>query len=401
MAHPAKGHLGLWQAIIERYTEPGEWILDPMAGVGATLTAALMGRNVIANEMEHHFLMPMVRSWAKMKQHPMLGATLGEVAILWGDARNLANSRPWPYTDLAVQFPRDSLCTLKARRRKFRLPLLSRHLPVASADSIITSPAYENSINNRGRPHLWDGGPNSQAKARGYTRPVDAVISSSPDANRLADTYVDDDPQRMSYEMGIDAIVSSPPYENAGMGEGNELHAERMEGSEVGLGRGYGISAIVSSPPWETNIAGRHKEEEATRHRNLTDYESPTPEYDHRSSGAGMEERAHTYNIGNLRAAAYWEAMKAVYLECYRVLKPGGIMALVLKGFTRDGKYVDLPAQTAEMCEGVGFAKFDEWTRELWNLSFWRILQKRRDPAAFDDRLNFEYVLAFRKRASP
>ena len=49
----------------------------------------------------------------------------------------------------------------------------ARHLPVASADSVITSPPY---------------------------------------ANRLADTYVDDDPQRMSYEMGkakIDAVVRS------------------------------------------------------------------------------------------------------------------------------------------------------------------------------------------------
>jgi len=89
--------------------------------------------------------------------------------------------------------------------------------------------------------------------------------------------------------------------------------------------------------------------------------------------------------------------MQAVYAECYRVLAPGGIMALVLKGFTRDGKYIDLPSQTAALVESLGFIQFDEWRRELWSLSFWRILQKRRDPAAFDDRLNYETVLAFRK----
>ena len=43
MSHPAKGHLGLWQAIIEKYTQLGDTILDPMAGVGATLTAAFLG----------------------------------------------------------------------------------------------------------------------------------------------------------------------------------------------------------------------------------------------------------------------------------------------------------------------------------------------------------------------
>ena len=27
-SHPAKGHLGLWWEILERYTRPGEWVLD-------------------------------------------------------------------------------------------------------------------------------------------------------------------------------------------------------------------------------------------------------------------------------------------------------------------------------------------------------------------------------------
>jgi hypothetical protein len=38
----------------------------------------------------------------------------------------------------------------------------------------------------------------------------------------------------------------------------------------------------------------------------------------------------------------------------------------------------------------------DMWERELWNLSFWRILQQRRDPAAFDERLRYEQVLVMR-----
>lgn len=76
-------------------------------------------------------------------------------------------------------------------------------------------------------------------------------------------------------------------------------------------------------------------------------------------------------------------------------------MALVLKGFTRDGAYVDLPGQTEALLLGSGWSKYDHWRRELWGLSFWRILQKRRDPAAFDERLNFEEVLAFRKPEGP
>lgn len=153
--HPAKGHLGLWEAIIERYTEPGQWVLDPMAGIGGTLTAALMGRNVVTVELEHHFLIEAVRSWAKMRMNPKLGAAIGEVAILWGDARKAETWQVWPYERLALEFPKDSWTTLRTRRRKFKLPLLrgdARHLPIASADSIITSPSYEG-MNNEHRPY--------------------------------------------------------------------------------------------------------------------------------------------------------------------------------------------------------------------------------------------------------
>ena len=149
MAHPAKGHLGLWEAIIHKYTEPGDVILDPMAGVGATLTAALMGRHVICNEMEEHFVKPMQASWFNMSQHPMLGFNMGHVVIVRGDAR---------------------------------------HLPLNSADSVITSPPYEGMVssersgidedkvqpkNRRPSKRIYQG-------EYSFTKPVDSVITSPP-----------------------------------------------------------------------------------------------------------------------------------------------------------------------------------------------------------------------------
>jgi hypothetical protein len=70
-------------------------------------------------------------------------------------------------------------------------------------------------------------------------------------------------------------------------------------------------------------------------------------------------------------------------------------MVLVVKGFTRDGQYQDLPQQTAEMVQTCGFIEIERWERELWNLSFWRILQRKNHPESWDDRLRFETVLAF------
>ena len=89
MVHPAKAHLGMMEAIFEEYTNPGQWVVDPMAGIGGSLIGALMGRNMICVELEEHFVRPMLASWGKMRQHPMLGHALGQVVILRGDARAL------------------------------------------------------------------------------------------------------------------------------------------------------------------------------------------------------------------------------------------------------------------------------------------------------------------------
>lgn len=56
IAHPAKLHLGLLQWLIDRYTQPGETIADPMAGIGSILLAATMHRHVIGREIEPRWL---------------------------------------------------------------------------------------------------------------------------------------------------------------------------------------------------------------------------------------------------------------------------------------------------------------------------------------------------------
>ena len=321
-SHPAKGHLGLWWEILERYTRPGEWVLDPMAGVGATMLGALMGRNVICLEKERHFVDPMQASWAKMRQNPMLGCELGQVVILRGDARCLS---------------------------------------LGQVEAVVTSPPYEGT--NIGREESLGeapfGGSNSQARGYRYTR------------------------------RQIDAAVFSPPYggivgdQKEGPGAGaNEERYGRWAKRTAKQNSYTQVAAAIFSPPYENSELPR-EDHDLTR----SDGIHPRYRYD---GGIGD-------NIGNLRGPAYWEAMSQVYAECHRVLKPHGLMVLVLKGFTRDGEYVDLPAQTQALVETLGFSFVETWQRELWNLSFWRILQRRRDPGGWDDRLRFEQVLAMRK----
>ncbi len=418
MSHPAKGHIAMWEEMVLRYSTEGDTILDPMAGIGTTLIAALMGRDVVCVELEPHFVDPMRRSWAKMRTMPMMGYTMGKATIIQGDAR----------------------C-----------------LPLLSADAIITSPPYEGmeqhdsrsqdpeAIAKRAELFGKASGQNFNTPGRlrtiaraygGYTRTTPCPCLSTDVTIPICDVCFDlvemargdakvyhtskcelcHGLSAIPTTRPVDAIVSSPPYEGS-VDSGNSVRTWTEEAKRKwwanyrsqGGGMTFGafiayqeslayrytrpVDTIVSSPPFADSPLAQSCNGEANRRFRDGEFSGSLT----KGMGLKVGYSSQGSNIGNLRSFAYWDAMKLVYAECWRVLKPGGILALVLKGFTRDGKYVDLPGQTEAMLLEAGWQKHDHWRRELWSLSFWRILQKRRDPAAFDERLNFEEVLAFRK----
>ena len=315
LSHPAKAHLGMMLEIISRYTKEGETILDPMAGIGGTMMAALMGRSVILVEKEQHFVEQMRASWAKMRQNPMLGCELGQVMILRGDARALPLGR------------------------------VDDNTPICP---------------NKCGPWLWDD------KRKCRVCPVCGCVGLDKSLGQ------------------VDAAVFSPPYAD----------------TDVSTPKRHDFGGGIGNHP-EVHWSEWHEHPGYTPGLNTQD------------------------NIGNLRGPAYWEAMRQVYAECHRVLAPGGLMVLVVKGFTRDGQYVDLPAQTQALCETLGFSFVETWQRELWSLSFWRILQGsekkvkkmglqmglteediveikrewRVSNGRLDDRLRYETVLALRREA--
>ena len=51
----------------------------------------------------------------------------------------------------------------------------------------------------------------------------------------------------------------------------------------------------------------------------------------------------------------YWHSVRQVYQCCYRALRSGGIMAVVVKDYVRDGQRVPLCDQTLVLLEVVGF----------------------------------------------
>lgn len=325
MTFPAKAHLGMMLEIFQRYTQPGDWVLDPFGGIGGSLVGCLTGRHVILIEKEAHWVEIARASYEKMQiVGPMVGYTMGEALIHQGDSRVLT-----AFTGLGQD-----------------------------VGHIVTSPPDETVANASKNTNTNDAARGYPTKPMAYT-PVDAVITSPPYEEAQSGGgiskkghYKDPGLAKRVYSdrvmAGIEAVITSPPYEE---------------------GLGHGLSALGKKKA-VANASGQR---------------------------AYTGDRTALANIGNLRGPAFWEACAQVFQECRQVLKPNGSLVLISKGFTRDKAYVDLPGQFQALLEGMGFVVCDHWRRQLWNRSFWRTLQRKKDPESWDDRLDYEEVMAFRR----
>jgi hypothetical protein len=90
-AHPAKMLPAIARTAIDRYTKPGELILDPMCGIGTTLVeAAHLGRQALGVEYEPR--------WADVARanlaHAITQGATGTGTVLTGDARHLLDLLP-------------------------------------------------------------------------------------------------------------------------------------------------------------------------------------------------------------------------------------------------------------------------------------------------------------------
>ncbi len=324
VAHPAKMNLNLMRHILKTYTKPGDVVLDPMAGTGSTIIlASLLGRHGVAVEYEPRFC-EMIRENIKRSERHSTLTSKGSMVCIQGDARELSKL-------------------------------------LEESDAIITSPPYTNrsdggklakkgvggfSHYSNEEPDVWFTQRDQNNVANLRYGDIDAVVTSPPYGNRLADDVVQNgDEARMSYRQAIDSIVTSPPYEQT---------ISRESGGNLG------------------------------------------PE-EKRSLSLMREYSKDSDNIGNLKSESYLEAMLQCYREFFKVLKEGGTMVLVTKNFIRDKAVVRLDEDTIKLCETSGFTLKDRLYFKLPQKSFWRILYSKRFPDVPE--VEYEDVLVFAKRA--
>jgi modification methylase len=84
--HPAKLEIRTFRWLVERYTQPGDVILDPMSGIGTVHLAATMRRPTIAIELSPRFVEIQKLNIAKLDK--TLGLT-AKTEIRQGDCRRI------------------------------------------------------------------------------------------------------------------------------------------------------------------------------------------------------------------------------------------------------------------------------------------------------------------------
>jgi len=338
VAHPAKFYVDVIEFIIKKYTKEGDVLLDPMAGTySLCVVGALLNRNCIGVDIEERFYRWGLEAKRRVEAHESL-TPKGKMIVLQGDARELSK-------------------------------ILNNEI-----DMIITSPPYAESINKHA------GGP--------------VGVRNVGISTKTARAYSWDDANIGNLRYGnVDAIITSPPY------------AESLSTKSGGIAGKWNIDGTAERKkiplPYsgdEKNIGNlKWKDEDLDETiRRLRSYGRSDP----KAGGPYGRSLGHPYspsekNIGNLKEESYLDAMLRVYRECYKVLKPDGLIIVVVKPFIRRKKVVDLPYHTYLLLGRAGFKPVEVWKYRLRHLSFWRLLYyKKHEGVPF---IGHEYVIVCRK----
>lgn len=408
-AHPAKMVLPLQLWLIEHYTNPGDWILDPMAGSGTLLVACSLSRNVILCELEEKFVQMQKDNWQRVQEVGCeLGHTMGNAVILQGDARNLEGVMADcvmfspPYAD-QDSFSRrqgkgfqytghhrtsEGHCVLKPKITGETEGQIGNLKYGNLADVIISSPPYTNRM---------DGGM-KDAPGMLYTNEAKDSWYTTRDQQNIGN---------LPYGS-VDAVITSPPYEEA-MGE--KHHSPRAD--KLAKEKANPVTytdkpdCIITSPPYEGSLSTQDDVDKRKLRLEKQGLDSGTGHFTGQirrmtggeNVGAGSQGYSDTSsNIGNLKGESYLSAMLQVYQQCHVVLKDGGLMCLVTKNFIRDKKIVNLDTDTVRLCEQAGFEFIERHYRKLTQQSFWRTIYKQKYPDAPE--IDHEDILVFRKAES-
>lgn len=316
-SHPAKMSWSLVTRIVrhlfeERWIERGSLVLDPFGGVGVTgIACSFAGVRSVLVELEDHFV---TLAEASFRLHNKTWQHLGlpRPVIVQGDSRQLLEiiggeqaqvilTSP-PYVDGCARTGGADPHPEYIRGGKVGCVLESYSLNYSSPAVVLTSPPF-----------------GEQQTGGGLAKP-DAVYA--PDGSRFG-------------------INHGYQGQGATLGQLAAMHPGSHE--EV-------VHAIITSPPYSEGLSKEHTYADDSK-RNKDSCRRIYTEKRIADTFYGRSEG----QLGNLNAETYWESVAQVYCQCFALLPENSHMVVVIKQYVRAGKLVDLPCQTAELLEAVGF----------------------------------------------
>jgi len=371
-SHPAKCHISLLKWIVDNFTKAGDTILDPMCGIGTTLIATTLGRNVTAIDLEQKFIDICHKNWEKLKMiGPELGHSFGNAQIICGDSRGLCEILE-NQVDKAIFSPPYAESykgkgNMEARAKRVSEAYPNKRNPWAEA----VNPNYHCPSREHYDEGYSDNPENIGNLSYGDISAIDHIITSPPYEEAMgkkhhsprADKLSEEKKQGMTYSERVDSIITSPPY------EGSKEHDKRADDPEQIDKRAKEFEKRGGN----FHTPGRM----ATIARHYAGYNT--------SEG----------NIGNLKSQTYLSEMLKVYQAMFNVLKPRGKAIIVVKNFIRNKKVVRLDLDTIKLMEKAGFRLLERHYRKLTQESFWRIIYYQKYPEV--EPIEHEDILVFGK----
>lgn len=185
--------------------------------------------------------------------------------------------------------------------------------------------------------------------------PMSGIGTTGVEAMHLGRHYVGVELERRFVTWQRENLALARSQGAKGKGSVLQGDARRLgeEGQEFGNELAGPIGAILTSPPYGDRLKPR-----LTRpSRRLQDLiQQGTFRADIIPDGYGTS----SDNLGNLSDDDYLAGMRQVYAGCYSVLKPGGIMAIVIRPGRDRQRLRPLHYETARLCLELGFDWIDE-----------------------------------------
>jgi len=404
----------LARAILELYGESP--VLDPMAGIGTTLVEAmLLGMNAIGVEYEKKFVDQSNKNIRHI-QKTYRNKSLGKAVCIQGDARDLSCLKNVnavffspPYFNALKRGDGGPNSTSKRISYEERVERFQGYSTdssnignIAKFGSIFFSPPYFNAIKSVSTGHQ---GPEGGHLTRQHKSAKEGKSGYGSGEN-------------IGHAESYGSIIFSPPYFDAlslNKGGGSKVSIEYEETTqdlqmkrsgpfavkknlptpystkEGKIGNVPEFGSIIFSPPYEGAL-------NATKHT-MSGIASRDPQL-----AKTVLYSKNKDNIGNAVGRTYLGEMFKVYQECYRVLKPGKFMVVVVKDIQRNWKTIPLGADTIKLCQLAGFDCHDIIINKMYFPSFWMLSlaknsqgEELRGTQKFHVLKSHEYLLVFRK----